>query len=133
MMELATVQKERMSRYQIEDSENALRRVRAELQIKARECEVLACECEAAREAGRRETEGLRLVIANLTASINESKVEVLRLQQEAGQWKEQAESDKRLALKELERRLQDDFAKIELKWGEDAAREKSNHLSVID
>jgi hypothetical protein len=86
MAGLATVQKERMSRYHIEDGEHALRRVRAELQIKARECEVLACECEAAREGGRREAEGLRLVIANLTSSLDEAKTDACKLQQEASQ-----------------------------------------------
>ena len=78
-------QKDRMSRYQIEDGES-LRRVRAELQVKVRECELLARDCESAREAGRREAEGLRLVIANLTASLDENKLEAQRLQQELGQ-----------------------------------------------
>jgi regulator of replication initiation timing len=36
MVGLATVQKERMSRYQIEDGEYAMRKIRSEMQIKIR-------------------------------------------------------------------------------------------------
>jgi hypothetical protein len=43
-----------MSRYQIEDGEYAIRKIRSEMQIKARECEVLACENDSIKEANRK-------------------------------------------------------------------------------
>jgi hypothetical protein len=107
------MQKERMSRYQVEDGES-LRRTRAELQVKVRECELLARDCDAGREASRREADGLRQVIANLTASFDEVKLESLKLHQETAQMREQAESDKRLAFKDLERKLQEEFSRSE-------------------
>lgn len=123
MQGLATVQKERMSRYQIEDTENALRRVRAELQIKVRQCEVLACECDAVREAASREAEGLRVVIGNLTASLQQAKLDTLKAQQQAGQARQQSEGDRRLALKEQERRLQEEFQRVQRSWSEEINR----------
>lgn len=48
LTELETVgavnmQKERLSRFQIDDNEYLARKIKSELQIKARECEGLAC------------------------------------------------------------------------------------------
>jgi regulator of replication initiation timing len=71
----SNMQKDRMSRYQVEDSEYAIRKIRSELQIKTRECEVMFSEIETAREANSKEIEGLRLIITNLTLSNDEVKL----------------------------------------------------------
>ncbi len=66
----------------MEDGET-LRRMRSELQMKSKELELLGRDYEAAKEAGRREIDGHLLLINGLKVSLEEAKLETLRLQQE--------------------------------------------------
>lgn len=69
--------------------------------MKIKELELLGRDYEAAKEAGRREAEGLRLVISNINTSLDEAKIDAIRLQQELAGLREQAETDRRMAVKE--------------------------------
>lgn len=80
--------------------------------MKTKELELLGRDYEAVKEAGRREAEGLRLVINNLNTSLDEAKIDAIRLQQELAGLREQAETDRRMAVKEAERRIQEEWSR---------------------
>jgi hypothetical protein len=115
----------------MEDSET-LRRMRSELQMKSKELELLGRDYEAAKEAGHREADGLRLLISSQGASLDEAKLDAVRLQQELAGLREQAETDRRMAVKEAERRLHEEWSRVERERAEEAAREAAQHRRAL-
>lgn len=117
---------QRMSRYQAEDQDYALRKVKSELMIKVRECEVLACELEATKDANSKEIDSLRQAVSSLTSGSEDLKLENGKLQLEVQRVKDEAESDQKIAVREADRKAREELSKVQREAQAEAEREKA-------
>ena len=124
---------QRMSRYQAEDQDYALRKVKSELMIKVRECEVLTCELEAYKDASKKEIDSLRVIITDLTTRSEEIKLENNKLSQEMQRVKDEAESDQRIAVKEADRKAREEMGKLQKEHQADFMKEKMKLERTIE